>query len=658
MLIPFPTRQVHLDFHTSELIPGVGRAFDAAQFQKALKLGNVQSITLFAKCHHSWSYYPTKVGRRHPTLKGDLLGRQIKACHDIGVRAPIYITVGWSANDAETHPEWLARGKDGAPIYCHYDPNAKPEDPKPAVSWKFLCPNGGYRDLIVAQTQEVCDKYPVDGMFYDICTTFNCFCDACRAGMKEEGVDPEDGPALWAYTRRKWANLMKACRSVIFERHPNATVFFNGLAHADTPPELLDLQTHFELEDLPTTWGGYDKFPLRAKYFASHHNKPILAMSGKFHTTWGEFGGFKHPDAIRYEAASMVANGAACSFGDQVHPNGEMDLETYRNIGHGYKYVKQIAPYGIGGKPYSTLGVWLSGKTPHDQGVANMLMEGHLDFEVVLKEGDLGKYDTLILPGAPTLTEAQADKLQTFVDEGGALLVLAESALLKDTTTLALDIGGKYAGPAAFKQDYLQVRKPLAKGLVESPFLNYEAALRVIPKGGDVLADIREPYFDRTYAHYCSHQNTPYTDKPARHAGVLQNGRVIFFAHALGKLYYDHGARLHRDLFLNAVRRLHKRPVIEAGLPSAGRVSVLHQADQRRYCVHLLYGPPLQRGRCLVIEDLPTLHDIPLTLRVPEKIKRVRLPLANKTLSAKTKGNAKTLVLPELQCHEVVTFEY
>lgn len=37
---------------------------------------------------------------------------------------------------------------------------------------------------------------------------------------------------------------------------------------------------------------------------------PLTGMSGKFHTAWGEFGGFKHPDALKYEAASMSSFGA------------------------------------------------------------------------------------------------------------------------------------------------------------------------------------------------------------------------------------------------------------------------------------------------------------------------------------------------------------
>ena len=94
------TRQVHLDFHTSELIEDIGKSFSKKQFQKALQIGNVNSINIFAKCHHGWTYYPSKIGERHPHLDFDLLGQQIEVCHEIGVTAQAYVTVGWSAKDA------------------------------------------------------------------------------------------------------------------------------------------------------------------------------------------------------------------------------------------------------------------------------------------------------------------------------------------------------------------------------------------------------------------------------------------------------------------------------------------------------------------------------------------------------------------------------
>ena len=91
----YKKRQVHLDFHTSDKIRGIGKRFSKKQFQEALKVGHVESVTLFAKCHNGYCYYPTEVGAMHPELDFDLLGAQLDACREIGVRAPIYITGGW-----------------------------------------------------------------------------------------------------------------------------------------------------------------------------------------------------------------------------------------------------------------------------------------------------------------------------------------------------------------------------------------------------------------------------------------------------------------------------------------------------------------------------------------------------------------------------------
>jgi hypothetical protein len=663
MIDRLPARHVHLDFHTSEHIPGVGSRFSKKQFQRALRLGRLNHITVFAKCHHSWSYYPTKVGRKHPTLKIDLMGQQIDACREIGVRVPIYYTVGWSATDAAMHPEWRCKKKDGEDQAANLNPHAGADDPRPTCSWYYLCPNNPeYRRLMVEQTREICENYHVDGFFYDICHLQSCYCDTCRAGMKADGVNAGDDKAATDWYTSRWVSFMRECHAVIRERHPEASVFFNGRANLDTPEAILAQQTHYELEDLPTTWGGYDKFPLRAKFFAAHSpEKATLAMSGKFHTMWGEFGGFKHPDAMKFEAAAMIAWGAACSFGDQCHPDGEMDLETYRWLGEAFRYVEKIEEFGLasGSRPHANLGLYLCRQTAHDQGTANILLESQQDFEVVLPESDFSRYETIILPGGRCLDAAAARKLSEYVARGGSLLVQAESALDAEGKRFVLDVGAKYLGPARFKLDYLVAGGELGKGLVASPFLCYASALRAKPsRGARVLARVMEPYFDRTYSRFCSHQNTPNQLKPAAHAGAVQQGRVIYLAHAVGAMYHSHGARLHRDLLMNALRRLHKRPTLAVKMPSAGRVNLVHQPEQRRYVAHLLYGTPHQRGLAAVIEDLVPLYDVPVELRVKEKIKRVTLPLEKKKLGVKASQGAVRVTVPEVRCHQVVTFEY
>ncbi|MCC7492885.1 MAG: hypothetical protein IT204_11075 [Fimbriimonadaceae bacterium] len=650
-------RHVHLDFHTSEQLDNIGGAFSRENFQEALKLAHLDGITVFAKCHHSWCYYPTQVGQPHPHLQCDLLGEQIAAAHAVGVRIPIYITVGWSATDAETHPEWLARNRDGSPMLTNYDLAAGPDDKKPICSWKVLCPTGSYFDHLVALTAEIAERYEVDGLFYDICMHGPCYCDNCRALMAAEGLDPDQAADAQRANVLRWTRFMDACNIALHARHPLASVFYNGNAGLNTDPSIWERMTHFELEDLPTTWGGYDKLPLRAKFF-SRQGKPLCSMSGKFHTMWGEFGGFKHPDAMKLEGATMIAFGTGASFGDQVHPDGAMDLATYRNIGQALAYVEQLEPLGFhGAVSASNLGLWLCGDNAHDQGVANLLLETQTDFDVVGPEVDLAGCQTIVLPGGRCLTAADAARLASWSAAGGALLVLGESGLLPGGAEFVLPLGARYLGGPAYELDYTHLSGPLASELPDAPFLNYEAALRCEVTGGEALGAVYEPYFNRTYGHYCSHQNTPYRRTPAAHPAAVRLGRTIFLPHALGKLYYLHGARVHRQLFANALAQLHTAPRLQVTMPSAGRVNLLYQAECRRYVAHLLYGPPLQRGRCSVIEDLVPLHDVPVTVRLPQPVRAATLQPQGTALPFTTVDGATRVVVPRVECHQAVVFD-
>ena len=107
----------------------------------------------------------------HPSLKMDLLGEQIKACREIGVKANIYVTLGWSFLDVKNHPDWLQydfRTKKIKDNFFRFD--ADPEDTIPDCCWVNLCPSGGYLEHLKALVAEICDRYkPVDGMFFDIC---------------------------------------------------------------------------------------------------------------------------------------------------------------------------------------------------------------------------------------------------------------------------------------------------------------------------------------------------------------------------------------------------------------------------------------------------------------------------------------------------------
>jgi hypothetical protein len=96
---------------------------------------------------------------------------------------------------------------------------------------------------------------------------------------------------------------------------------------------------------------------------------------------------------------------------------------------------------------------------------------------------------------------------------------------------------------------------------------------------------------------------------------------------------------------------------VQTELPSAGRVNVIHQPDRQRYVVHLMYAPPLQRGRCLVIEDVPVLRDVPVKLDVPEKVVRAYLAPSKSALDLNSNGSFSVSV-PAVTGHQAVVFEY
>ncbi len=114
-----------------------------------------------------------------------------------------------------------------------------------------------------------------------------------------------------------------------------------------------------------------------------------------------------------------------------------------------------------------------------------------------------------------------------------------------------IDTGAKYIEKSTYELDYVKVGIDLSKGIVISPFLFYESAEQVLVTDGKILGEIYEPYFNRTYGHYCSHQNTPNKLEAAQYPAAVRKGNVVYLAHQICKLYFEHGAQYHRDYFIN-----------------------------------------------------------------------------------------------------------
>ncbi|MCX7914726.1 MAG: alpha-L-fucosidase, partial [Verrucomicrobiae bacterium] len=331
-------RQVHLDFHTSPHLRDVGVDFDAREFARTLKRAHVTSVTLFAKCHHGHLYYNTRRPERHPGLKQgfDLLAAQIEALHRENIRAPIYLSVQVDEYAANTHPEWVARNPDGTPVKWGkgvFSPG-----------WQILDLSSPYRSYFAEQLAEVLAKFrPVDGIFFDMCWDQPSASVWAIEGMRRRGLNPESEADRARYARIVAHDFMRTSYRQVKRVCPRATVYFNSRPQYNLATERA-WQTHVEIEALPTGGWGYLYFPKNVRY-VRNFGRPMVGMTARFHKNWGDFGGLKPPAALHYEIAQMLAHGAACSIGDQLHPRGQLDSAAYDLIGEVYAHAMACEPW-------------------------------------------------------------------------------------------------------------------------------------------------------------------------------------------------------------------------------------------------------------------------------------------------------------------------
>lgn len=650
-------RQVHLDFHTSEKIGNIGENFNKEQFQKALKTGHVSSITLFSKCHHGWAYHPSNCNETHPGLEFDLLKEQIEAAHEIGVKTPVYLSAGFDERMAKKHPEWLVRMQDDSMIWTKsfLEPG-----------YHKLCINTPYLDYLLDQIKEVCENYDADGIFLDIIGVQPCYCAYCRKAMIEAGLDPLKKEEVISLAENVYKNYTMRVRQTIDSVKPGLPVFHNGGHIRRGRRDLAYMNSHLELESLPTGGWGYDHFPLSAAY-AKTLNLEYLGMTGKFHLSWGEFGGFKHPNALRYETSLSAASGAGVSIGDQLHPNGEMDMATYSLIGKAYKEIEEKEPWLVHAESLADIGV-LSVEAMQesdtakekkdvnpDIGAVRILLEGHYLFHVIDLEEDFNKYKLIILPDAILITNLLKHKLTQFVKKGGKILATGQSGLDMDRTRFELDFGVTYLGENEYQPDYFRPAF-LLEDWENTAFVMYSKGYLTKIQDGEELGNRENPYFNRTAAAFCSHLHTP-NKKEKAGPGMVKGKDGIYISWEVFRDYALKGSLILKRMVQYGIDTLLEDKILETSMPAQGIVTVTKQGS--RYIVHLLYAVPVKRGtNTEIIEDIQPLYGIEVKLSIKESVKNAYLAPQNVNVEFKQEKGKVQVIVPKIEVHQMLVLEY
>lgn len=667
-------RQIHLDFHTSGLIPGVGSRFDPKAFGAAFKNAYVDSVTVFSKCHHGYSYHPTNIGEMHPHLDFDLLRAQIDALHAQNINAPIYLTAAWDELAAFNHPEWRTVAPEGGSPRARTDPNG--------AGWAHLDFSTTYLDYLCAQTEEVMARYPDgNGIFMDIAIQLPSVSVAAQAQMETLGLDwtrPED---RHIFTTRAMENFFDRITASVRKHDANMPLFFNaGHIRKGMREHYKAHYTHLELESLPTAGWGYDHFPLSARY-VDPLGMPFLGQTGKFHYHWGEVGGYKKADALVYECGAMLAQGACCLIGDHLHPTGAIDKSTMAAITPAYKWVAEREPWALDSINRAQIAflsaegaarpglAGIPGQSDHrfegpDHGGVRVLLEGQFAFDVVDGDSDFAPYRLLILPDVIAVDHELKTKIDAYVAGGGRVLLTGMSGIDPQTGFL-FDVGAKWQGTSPMAGgDYVLPIPDLRAGDINDPLFMYQPSQQITLTDGTSLGAVYEPYFDRTPRHFSGHVNAPSKPDPSAFAAGVRKGAFTYLAHPIFSCYFQAGAVAMLEIAEKAIiNALGETPLVRTNLPRAGRVTVRHQAKHNRDVVHLLHANPILRGNLRganvqPIQDLITLNDIKVELTATGPARSIKLVPEGLAMPFEQSANNITFTVPCVRGHQMVEVNY
>ncbi len=620
------------------------------------------------------SFHPTDLPfqTRVPYLadrpSGDLIGDAVEAAHRRGVKIISRMDFSKVAQPiAAEHPEWL-----------FVSPTGQPQTYNTLTT---ACPCGAYyqqRSLDILD--EVIDRYPVDGFFFnwfsfserDYSRNYHgvCHCDSCRPAFAEfgggrplpDGPESESYPTWLAFSAEVLARLTGRISDHIATRRPDAglvlgrgapivyheanNAFGRELwlhstsesvsAHVTGSPDIALMVNSVSFIDMPYRMAGeqpehFVQYLVQAIARGGNPSTYIMGAPGRipyanlaestmitqFHRRHRELYGILRP------AAEIAV----------VRPN------RLRSASPGYaESVEEL------------------------RGLYSTLQEAHSPFDVLAVEqieamaeaASLGRYRVIILPDLGELPPAAATALDRWVRDGGRLVITGSSgvtdagAVQLDTAPARMRFGSTLTGDQLWSSYVTDQPQPELGDYRYSPPIIpvYGGYARYVWKPRSVKSGQYLPQAPFGPPEKCyGHTGSADPDRVTLDSG---SGSVVQLPWTIGRSYREFGSTIVRDHFRTMIDDL-IRPRVTAELPeqvelflgAAGDdliVHLLNQSGARRRSV----GPhlPISGGR-LMINDLD---------RAPE----VELLVA--TEPAKVSLDARTAVieLPTLDLFEVI----
>ena len=672
-------RMLHLDSHFYGF-SDVYNGFDAERAAKMYAEAGFQLVSFFAKCGGGYSYYPTKIGVRHPGCRADYTGELTSALKKRGVRCLHYVAVVCERESHKQHPEWVVNS----------DPSNWSRDIVVKQESATMCFNSPYLDQIaIPQMKEIVQMYETDGFFIDgIVQPFlqwNCYCPSCREQFAREvgGDIPKNDADPKAFAFRQWANrhmeaaMEKMYRGVASVK-PDVAFIFNFTyvpSFPITPPLFIPHITW----DTPTPqMGNYSwNFSLQSRYLNTLPDVPFSAMNTRGNN-WMDYA-LREPEAFQHECAILLAARGSNYLSDIPYPSGNPDQPVYDIFGQVNRRSQSLEPLLDGSKPvkeavvlHSADSVWSKAQmTPQPKwtfspayysmtGAHKALIELHYQMGIINSEvclDTLGDYRVLILSDQRILGDKETEKIREFVKNGGALLATHETGT-RDASNgkladfaLADVFGVKLTGMGDVANCYLRAVPELKPFGI--PAMDVEAGgsyTKVTLTTARKLLDLIPPYKGT--------KGGPPDTQPEG-PGVTLNtygkGNVIYCAADLFGGYFDKDTPNMRKLaawMLDRVYPQESRLVVMENAPV--KVEMFYNERPGERFIHLInYSGDKRDIGTPQAQDFPAVHGMRVKVKLEKKPASLALIPEGKAVNFTYSGGWMTFEALPLRIHDV-----
>ena len=670
-------RRLHLDFHIPGFPVNALKNFNAKGCISIIKEANADSAVFYTKCHYGNSYYDTKVGHKHPKMKGDIFGSLVKEVRSNDIKVFAYYSVCWDNYQTCENPDWLQRDKEGKAIAI-FAPKSE--------RWYFMCLNSPYlTDLLLPQLEEITRKYNPDGFWLDIVEVVyggGCYCRHCQEKYRRLYGKSilDDSSQLKEFRKLTVIDFLKEARRVVKGINPDILISFtaSGERQMEDLIEYVDFLTvegrHLEPHK-PSSAGALDTIA-KAKY-AQNFDKPAdIAATRFFYGYWGEIAPVNH---LKFQFAQIISHGSRVTCIDQANIDGRLEKAIYKVIGEAFQFVKEREPWVKGAKSIPYIAIlykrhtdFLSGNWEWEDsllGAIKILTEKHWHFDILCESEieRLKSYQVLICPDLTELKEKTLSIIRDFVKGGGNLLCTSQTSLIKGKFALSDLLGVEFLSYSPYSLGYFKLNNKISNNCPDMPLVLKENFLKVEAKKGviwlaDLLfPDIENPPTEEESMHWKFYRCYSPPDESAHFPAITLNkygkGNAIYISAPIFTGFWKYHYWHLREVVHNLLDLITPDKIIQVDAPSSVEVNLMRQ--DKRIIVHLInYSATRSNKDRPITDEIPIVRDISVkiskSLITPKKVY-----LAPKKISLKwkeMKGQICTTV-PEMQLYEMVVFE-